>query len=116
MHLAPHNPRDRRGGVVAGRDGAAGGLDGGDGGVGRARDDNVHGLPERGRGADAVGEQLDALARLVDAARVGELADGDRARWVDAALVDPGLDAVEVYGGEVDGEAGSSVNQSIMSF
>jgi hypothetical protein len=115
MHLAPHNPRDRRGGVVAGRDRAAGGLDGGDGGVGRARDDNVHGLPERGRGADAVGEQLDALARLVDAARVGELADGDRARWVDAALVDPGLDAVEVYGGEVDGEAGSSVNQSIMS-
>lgn len=49
-------------------------------------------------------EQLHALTGLVDAAGVGEFADGDWAGGIDAALVDPGLDAVEVYEGEVERE------------
>lgn len=37
---------------------------------------------------------------------MGEFADGDGAGWVDAALVDPFLDALEVDGGHFEGEAG----------
>lgn len=50
-------------------------------------------------------EDLDAVFGLVDAAGVRQFADGDRARRVDAALVDPFLDALEVDGGHIEGEA-----------
>ena len=42
---------------------------------------------------------------LVDAAGLGQFADGDGAGWIDAALVDPILDALEVDGGPFEGEA-----------
>lgn len=56
-------------------------------------------------GCGAVTENLDAVLVLVDAARLGEFADGDRAGWVDAALIDPFLDAEEVHRGHFEGEA-----------
>lgn len=127
VRLAAHDARNRGLGVEARRDGAAGGLDGGDGGRGRPGHHDVDGLFEHGGGGgscsvsgsgsvgvgvggrrggvDAAAEQLHALFGLVDAAGLGELADGDGAGRVDAALVDPRLDAVEVDGGEVKGEA-----------
>lgn len=43
-----------------------------------------------------------------------EFADGDGSGWVDAALVDPFLDALEVDGGHVDGEAGGGVLVCVM--
>lgn len=61
---------------------------------------------ERGR-VDAVGEEFHAFARVVDASAIGEFADGDRALGVDAALVDPGLDSVEVYRREIGGKSNS---------
>lgn len=103
VHLALHDTDDRGARVEAGRHGAAGGLDGGDGGGGGARDDDVDGLFEGVVAAAA--EEFHAFLGLVDAAGLGEFADGDRAGWVDAALVDPFLDSVEVYGGQVGGEA-----------
>lgn len=42
---------------------------------------------------------------LVDAAGLGQFADGDGTGWVNAALVDPVLDALEVDGGPFEGEA-----------
>ena len=47
-----------------------------------------------GVGVGGAAEQLHAFFGLVDAAGLGELADRDRAGWVDAALIDPGLDTV----------------------
>lgn len=93
---------DRAAGVEAGRDGATSSLDGGDGGGTDARDDKVDGLFE---GCGTVAENLNAVLVLVDAARLGEFADGDRAGWVDAALIDPFLDAGEVHRGHFKGEA-----------
>lgn len=40
----------------------------------------------------------------MDAAGFSQFANGDRAGWVDAALVNPFLDAVEVGGREVESE------------
>ena len=59
---------------------------------------------ERGR---ATGKELDAILDAVDSAGGGEFAQGDGQRWVEAALVDPGLECVEVDFGEVDGMAGN---------
>lgn len=50
-------------------------------------------------------KKLYAFFRLVDAARLGQLADGDGPSRVDAALVDPFLDAVEVDRRKVKREA-----------
>lgn len=51
----------------------------------------------------------------MDAAGVGEFADGDGAGWVDAALVDPFLDALEVDGGHIGGEAvGNAVSLAFL--
>lgn len=110
VHFPIHDADDRGASVEAGRHGAAGGLDGRDGGGGGARDDDVDGLFESSIAAAA--EELDAFFGLVDAAGLGEFADGDGAGWVDAALVDPFLDAVEVCGGQVGGEAASVISKS----
>lgn len=110
MHLPVHDADDRGASVEAGRHGAAGGLDGRDGGGGSARDDDVDGLLEGAFAATA--EELHAFFGLVDAAGLGEFADGDGAGWVDAALVDPFLDAVEVCGGQVGGEAANIISKS----
>ena len=56
-------------------------------------------------GFSASAEKLYAFFCLVDAARLGQFADGDGLSRVDAALVDPFLDAVEVNRGEVEREA-----------
>lgn len=53
----------------------------------------MDGLGE-GVGGCAVAEEFNAFFWVVDAAGLGEFADCDRAGWVDAALVDPVLDAV----------------------
>jgi len=50
-------------------------------------------------------EDFYAVFVLVDAAGFGQFAYGDWAGWVDAALVDPVLDAFEVDGGHFEGEA-----------
>lgn len=119
VHFTIHDSLNRGLRVVPRCYGAAGGFDGCDGGSGRPRDDEVEGLFEdggavdasgggrrwEGGGVDAVGEELHTFARLVDAPAIHEFADGDGAVGIDAALVDPGLDSVEVYGGEVGGES-----------
>lgn len=102
MHFPVHDADDCGARVEAGRHGAASGLDGSNGGSGGARDDDVNGLFKDALAAAA--EELHAFFGLVDAAGLGEFADGDRAGWVDAALVDPFLDAVEVCGRQVGGE------------
>jgi hypothetical protein len=53
----------------------------------------------------AAAEHFDAVPELVHAVGVEEFADGDGEAWIDAALVNPFLDAVEVDGDEVEGEA-----------
>jgi hypothetical protein len=53
----------------------------------------------------------------VDAAGFGQFANGDGAVWVDAALVNPFLDAVEVGGCEVESETAlPDVRKSPSSF
>lgn len=54
----------------------------------------------------AAAEDFHAVFVLVDAAGLGQFADSDWAGWVDAALIDPILDAFEVDGGHFKGEAG----------
>lgn len=51
------------------------------------------------QGRVAAAEDLDAVFRLVDAARVCQFADCNWARWVDAALVNPFLYACEIHRG-----------------
>ena len=97
MHLPVHNADNCGARVKAGRHGAAGGLDGSNGRGGGARDDDVDGLFEGALAAAA--EELHTFFGLVNAAGLGEFADGNGAGWVYAALVDPFLDAVEVCGG-----------------
>lgn len=106
VRLHAEDMADGGAGVEAGCQGAAGGFDSGDCGGGGARDDEVDGLFE---GCGGAAEDLDAVLGLVDAAGVGEFADGDGAGWVDAALVDPFLDALEVDGGHFGGEAGGKM-------
>lgn len=118
MHLLPHDAHNRGAGVEAGRHRPASSLDGGDGAGGGARDDDVDGLLEDGSGstaflflvlvlsfAGAAAQELHAFLGLVDAARLHQFPDGDGAGWVDAALVDPFLDAVQVCGRQVRCEA-----------
>lgn len=52
-----------------------------------------------------VGEQLDTVFDAMEGAGGAELFEGDGLGGVEAALVDPGLDAVEVDGGHVEGVA-----------
>lgn len=47
-------------------------------------------------------KQLDAVFGLVNAARLGEFLDRDGPVRVDAALVDPFLDTIQVNRSEVD--------------
>lgn len=110
MHLPVHYADDCGASVKAGRYGAASGLDGRYSGGGGARDDDVNGLFEGALSATA--EELHAFFGLMDAAGLSEFADGDGAGWVDAALVDPFLDAVEVCGGQFGGEAVDIINKS----
>lgn len=91
-------------GVVAGGDFAAGGFDGGDCRGRGAADDNVDGS---GEGLGAASEQLDAVFGAVDAARGGQLFDGDGFVGVQTAGVDPGLQAVDVERCHVDRETES---------
>lgn len=101
--LPPEDALDRGAGVEPRGDGAPGGLDGGDGGLGGARDDNVDGLLQGALSAAC--EQLHSVLGLVDAARLGKLADGDGPGRVDTALVNPLLDAIEVDGCHFHGKS-----------
>lgn len=103
MRFHTQDVADGGGGVEARCQRAAGGFDGFDGGAGGPRDDEVDGLFE---GCGGAAEHFDAVFGLVDAAGMGEFADGDGSGWVDAALIDPFLDALEVDGGHFGGEAG----------
>ena len=94
VHLTAHDARDRCCGVEASRHGAASGFDGGDSRSGCPRHDDVQWLFHDVCATAA--EQFHAIARLVDAARLSQFADGDRSGRVDTALVDPFLDSVEV--------------------
>lgn len=53
----------------------------------------------------AAREQFDAVFDAVDAAGFDEFFEGDGAGRVETALVDPGLDAVEVDGGDLGCES-----------
>jgi hypothetical protein len=103
VRFAVEDAADGRGRVVACCDGAAGGFDGGDGGGGGARGDDVNGLF---KGFAAVAEDLEAVDGSAGAFAVVELFHCYWAVGVDAALVDPVLEAVEVDGCHFDGEAG----------
>lgn len=109
MHLALHDPRNSRLGIESRRDGSTRRLDSRDRRRRRPRHNDMNRLLEHTVDGDLVvillhapAEKLHALFGLVDAAGLGEFADRDGSGWVDAALVDPGLDSVEVHGGEVD--------------
>lgn len=58
------------------------------------------------QGLGAVAEDLDAVDGSADAPALVELFHCDRLFGVNAALVDPVLETVEVDGCHVDGEAG----------
>jgi hypothetical protein len=110
--VAAEDALDGGGRVEAGGDGAAQGFDARNGFGGGARDNEVDGRGEllgvlRGPlawpcvGVESTypGQQLDAVPLdAVDAARLVQLLHGDGLRGVQAALVDPRLDAVEVDG------------------
>ena len=67
----------------------------------RARDDDIDRCAQLLR---AVGQELDPVFDLAHAIAIRQLFDRDRTRRIDAALVDPGLDAREVERLHVDGE------------
>lgn len=106
MGLLSEDALDRSAGVEPCGDGASGGLDGGDGGLGGPGDDDVDGLFQGV--LSTAGEQLDSVLGLVNAAGLGQLADGDGAGRVDTALVNPFLDAIEVDGGQVKRESANA--------
>jgi hypothetical protein len=103
MHFALTDLSDGHFGVVPCCHCSAHFFDGGDGGAGGARDDDVD---CGGELVGAAGEQFDAVFDAVDGAGGGEFAQGDGLGGVEAGLVDPGLDCVEVYFGYIEGVAG----------
>lgn len=103
MRLRHQDPFYRRICVKPGCDGSAGGFNGGNGICRGARNDDVDGLFETF--FLAASEQFYAVAELVHAVGVEEFADCDRVFGVDATLVDPFLDFIEVDGYEVGGPA-----------
>ena len=90
------DPMDGVFGVESGCDGATEGFHGGDGGGRGARYDDVD---RGGQLVCAAGQELDAVLGAVDGAGLGEFFDGDGIAGIDALLVDPVLDLVEVDGG-----------------
>lgn len=123
--VAAQDALDGGGRVEAGGDGAAEGLDAGDGFGGCAGNDNVYGrgqvlgvlcarvsVPFSTRVGTVAAvthpcQQLDAVALdAVQTARRVQLLHGDGLGGVEAALVDPRLDAVEVDGRHVHLETG----------
>lgn len=110
MHLALHDPRNRRLGIEPRGDGPTSRLNSRDSRRRSPRHNDMDRLLEHTVDGNlvvvflhAAAEKLHAFFGLMDAARLSEFADRDGTGWVDAALVDPGLDPVEVHGGEVDG-------------
>lgn len=104
MHFLAHDAHNGRAGVESGGHGTAGGFDSRDGTGGGAGNDQVDGLLEDVFCGSAA-QELDALLGLVDAARLSQFADGDGSGWVDAALVDPFLDTVQVHRRQISREA-----------
>lgn len=102
MCLSPQNPLDGGAGVEPRRHRSARSFDGGDGGGRGAGDDDVDGLLQSTIFSSA--KQLDTVFGLVNAAGLGKFLDSDGPVRVDAALVDPLLDAIQVDGSEVDRE------------
>lgn len=90
-------------GIEAGSYCSACGFDCFDSRTGGAGDDDVNRLRESGDSAPR--EKFDSILDAVDTAGFSQFADGDWFGRVDAALVNPFLDAVEVYGRDVEGEA-----------
>jgi hypothetical protein len=102
VHGVAHDLADGEGRVEARGDGAAQLLDGRDGFGAGARDDDVD------RGLQlffAAREEFDAVFDAVHAVGLVELAHCDGLCGVQAAGVDPFLDAVQVDRGHFDGEA-----------
>lgn len=91
-------------GVVSRGDGAAERFDRSDGARRGAGDDDVDGCGEE---LGAAGEELDAVFDAVDGAAAGQFFEGDGVAGVDAFLVDPVLDFVEVDGGHFFRVAGT---------
>lgn len=102
IHLPLPYPFDCEWGVVSSRHATPSSFDSGDGGGGGARDYYVDG---NGDGGIAFGEELHTIANVRDAPRLEQLADGDGAGGVEAALGDPVLDFGEVEGLHVHLEA-----------
>lgn len=101
MHVAGDNAANGRRGVVAGLDDSTGSFDGGDGGCRGTRGNDVHGLFHvRG----TIAEDLDTVDGSFDTAAFVELFQCDWPVAGEAALVDPGLDSVQIDGCHVDGE------------
>lgn len=91
IHLTAHDLLDGEFGVVPRRDCAAELFHGVDGFGACAGYDDVNRCGEL---FFAASEELHAVFDAVDAAAVGELGEGDGLGWVEAAGVDPVLDAV----------------------
>lgn len=104
VRLAGQDPLDGVPCVVAGRNGATDGFDSLNRRGRGAGDDDLDGLFECFFAA--TGEEFDTVLDAVDTAGLRKLADCDGTGGVEAALVDPLLDAVEVDFGDVEGEAG----------
>lgn len=102
IRLSLPNPLDRERGVVSCRHCTACGFDGGDCGGRGARDYYVDG---NGDGGIAFSEELHTIANVRDAPGLEQLADGDGAGGVKAALGDPVLDFGKVKGLHVHLEA-----------
>ena len=109
VHFLAHDAHNGRAGVESGGHGTAGGFDSGDGTGGGAGNDQVDGLLEDVFCGSSA-QELDALLGLVDAARLSQFADGDGSGWVDAALVDPFLDTVQVHRRQISREAIEVIN------
>jgi hypothetical protein len=97
---------DRIFGVESGGDGPAEGFDGGNGGGGGTRYDNVDG---RGEHVGAPGEEFDAVLDAMDGAGLVKFFDGYEFGGVDAFLVDPVLDFVEVNEGHLYSVSGVQI-------
>ena len=96
MRFSSHDTFNRGASVESGGDGPAGFFDGADCAAGCARYHDMHRLLNGI--STATTEQLDAFSDLVDAARVGQFSNSNWSGRIDATLVDPFLESVDVQG------------------